>query len=796
MIRNYFKIAFRHLQKNKLYTSINILGLVVGITSCILIGVFIWHELSYDRFHKNAGRIVRVTWEYNFGDKPERTALTGTRVGPEFNRAFPEVASYVRTLKYPRVIACNNKLFDEKKFFYADSAFFSVFSFPLISGDPEKVLNTPDKMVITQTTAKKYFGNENPIGQTVKVGVKDFTVSGIAADAPDNSQVQFDFVGSFTSLNASKTEKWNEANYITYLLLRSKDQVKALQVKADNYIGALAKKEMKLESNSYSKYSLEPLTGVHLHSDLDGFEPNGNIIYIYVLAAVALLILLIACVNYTNLSTAQSAGRSAEVGMRKVLGAGSKQVFLQFISESFLLTIFSFLLAIALSVFLLPYFNRLSGKSIHTSILFDPRMIIGLMILAVVVALTAGAYPSLILSHGRIIHILKAGFRFTGSGGLRKSLIVFQFVISIFLIISTIIILQQLSYIRHKDLGYDKEQVIVLPVDNVIVQKYDDIKKALAGNVNIKSIGGAYEEPTNIGWSDGMNPGTEHDESRSIFINAIPVDEDFIKTLNLKIIAGSDYTQADVQQFDTSNGGNNLHYVYILNESAVKALGWTPEEAIGKMVTKGTSGPVKAVVKDFHFRSFHEAIGPLAIFLDKRMIGSMFVKVSGNIPAALNYLEKTWKQRITHRPFEYHFLDEDYDALYRAEQRTGGVFSAFAIIAIVLACLGLFALTAYAMVQRTKEIGIRKVLGATLPGLLALVSKDFIKLVFIALVIATPVAWYAIHKWLSSFVYKVSIHWWVFIVAGLATLAISFITISLQAIKTAMMNPVRSLRSE
>jgi putative ABC transport system permease protein len=796
MIRNYFKIALRHLQKNKLYAFVNILGLATGITSCILIGIFIWHELSYDRFHKNAGRIVRATWEYNFGDKPEKTALTGTRVGPEFKRAFPEVESYIRTLKYPRVIAYKDKLFDEKKFFYADSAFFSMFSFPLISGDPEKVLDAPDKMVITQTMAKKYFGNENPIGQTVKVGVKDFTISGIAADAPDNSQIQFDFVGSFTSLNAAKTEKWNEANYITYLLLRSKVQLKALQAKADNYIGALAKKEMKLESHSYSKYWLEPLTAVHLHSGLDGFEPNGNIVYIYVLAAVALLILLIACVNYTNLSTAQSAGRSAEVGMRKVLGARSKQVFLQFISESFLLTVFSILLAIGLSVFLLPYFNQLSGKSIHTSVLFAPRVVIGLLILAFVVALSAGTYPSLILSQGRIIHILKSGFRFTGSGGLRKSLIVFQFVISIFLIISTIIILQQLSYIRHKDLGYDKEQVIVLPVDNVIIQKYDDIKKALAGNANIKSIAGAYEEPTNIGWSDGMNTGTEHDESRSIFINAIPVDEDFIKTLNLKIIAGSDYTQADVQQFDTSNGGNNLHYVYILNESAVKALGWTPEEAIGKMVTKGISGPVKAVVKDFHFRSFHEAIGPLVIFLDKRMMGSMFVKVSGNIPAALNYLEKTWKQRITHRPFEYHFLDEDYDSLYRAEQRTGGVFSAFAGIAIILACLGLFALTAYAMVQRTKEIGIRKVLGATLPGLLTLVSKEFIKLVFIAFVLATPVAWYAVHKWLGNFAYKVPIHWWVFIVAGSATLVIAFITISLQAIRTAMMNPVKSLRSE
>lgn len=796
MLKNYFKTAFRHLQKSRLYAFVNIIGLSIGITSCLLIGIYIWDELSYDHFHKNADRIVRVTWEYNFGEgEINKTSSTGTKVGPEFARKFPEVDAYVRLLKYPRVIEYQNKMFDEKNFLYADSAFFSTFSFPLIKGDPKTVLDAPDKLVITKSAAKKYFGNDEPIGKTLKVGgSKDFLITGIAADPPENSQIKFDFVGTFTSLNASKTEKWNEANYITYLLLKNNDQVKTLQAKVVDYMKLVNKNEMQLQGNQFMTYHLEPLTKVHLYSDLDGFEPNNSITYVYILGTVALLILLIACVNYTNLSTAQSAGRSAEIGMRKVMGAGKKQVFYQFITESFLLTVIAVMLAVAASALLLPYFDQLSGKTMQINILFRPVTIIGLLLLSILIALTAGSYPAFVLSNSKVIRILKSGFAFTGSNGLRKSLIVFQFVISIFLIISTIIILQQLNYIKSKDLGYNKEQVVVLPVDKQILAKYDDIKNAIAANKNVVSVGGAYEDPTHIDWSDGIN---SKEGDKHISVNALPVDEDFIKTMDIKIIAGSDYNLTDVKQLDTSNNGNNVHYTFMLNESAVKALGWTPQQAIGKTITKGNEGIVKAVVKDFHFRSFHEPINPLLIFMDKSLVGSLFVKLSGNnIPAALSDLEKTWKQRITHRPFEYHFLDEDYDALYKAEQRTAGVFTTFSTMAVLLACLGLFALTAYAMVRRTKEIGIRKVLGASVANILSLVSKDFIQLVLIALVIAIPISLYAINKWLQNFAYKISIHWWVFAIAGLAILLIAFVTISMQAIKTAMTNPVKNLRTE
>jgi putative ABC transport system permease protein len=794
MIRNYFKIALRHLQKNKLYAFVNIIGLAIGIASCLFIGVYIWHELSYDRFHENGNRIARVTWEYHFGDATNKTATTGTKVGPQFQRTFPEVESYVRLMKYPRVIGHGEKVFEEKTFLYADSAFFSLFSFPLLKGNAATVLDAPDKLVITESMAKKYFGSDEPLGKTVKVGIKDFMVTGVAADAPDNSQIQFDFIGSFKSLNASKEEKWTEANYITYLLLNDANSITPLQQKIYSYADKVGKEEMEITGNDYMTYHLEPLTEVRLHSKLDGLEPNNNILYIYILGAVALLILLIAGVNYTNLSTAQSARRTAEIGMRKVMGANRSQVFNQFICETFLITLLAVVFAQLICIVLVPYFNNLTGKEFNAAIFFKPLTLISLLVLAAVVAFTAGAYPAIVLSAGKVIHILKSGFNFTGSGTLRKSLIVFQFVISVFLIIATIVILQQLNFIRNKDLGYDKEQVIILPVDSKILDQYDELKNALSATTNVISVGGAYESPTHIGWGDGLNRPAD---GKQITINALPVDEDFVKTVGFKIIAGSDYTRSDAQAFDTTNNGNNIRYTFMLNEAAVKALGWTPEEAIGKTVSKGREGTIKAVVQDFHFRSFHETINPMVIFLDKRLLGSIFIKISGtNTQNTIAALENIWKARAPHRPFEYTFLDEEFNEMYKAEQRTAGVFSSFAFVAVLLACLGLFALTAYSMVQRTKEIGIRKILGASVMDILSLVSKDFIRLVIIAMLIAIPIAFFATNKWLESFVYKTSVQWWVFAVAGLGTLLISIIAISLQAIKTSMANPVKNLRTE
>lgn len=794
MIKNYFRTAWRNLQKNKLYTLVNLVGLSIGIVGCLLIGLYIYQEWSYDRFHDKAERIARVTWQMNFEGTSEETAMTGTRVGPEFNRRFPEVENFVRLMEYPRVVKYKNKLFEEENFIYADSSFFQIFSFPLLKGNPETALDAPEKVVLTSSMAQKYFGNNTAVGKSISVGGRDFQVSGIAADAPDNSQISFDFVGSFASLNAAQEEKWTEANYLTYLLLTDEDSFQQLQTRITAYMEELRQKEVFLQGNNSMNYLLQPLTKVHLFSEIDGLEPNGSITYLYVLAAIALLILLIACVNYTNMSIAQSAGRSSEIGMRKVLGAQKGDIFKQFITEALLLTMLAVVLGLLISFLILPQFNELAGKNLSTEVLFQPATLIVLLVLSVLITLLAGAYPAFVLSGGKITSILKRGYSLGGSAFLRKSLIVFQFVVSIFLIISTVVILQQLSFIQSKDLGYDKEQLVILPVDHKMRDDYEQLTTAIGNIKGVSSVAGAYEEPTHIGWSDGL---TALENNQRITINALPADENIVETLNLRIIAGKNFTSSDVQLADPEAHGNNIKYTYILNEAAVKAFGWTPDEAVGKRVSKGREGVVRAVVKDFHFRSLHEPIGPLVIFMDERLVGSMFVKISGNHAAAtLDRLESVWKERLPHRPFEYQFLDENYEAMYKTEQRIAGVFTTFSLIAIVLACLGLFALTAYAMVRRTKEIGIRKVLGATVADILSMVSADFVKLVIIAVVIAVPLSFLAIDQWLKTFSYSIDLQWWVFVLGSLIALAIATVTVCLQAFRTAVSKPVRNLKTD
>lgn len=794
MITNYLKIAWRHLKKNKLYSLINLSGLAIGITGCLLIGIYIWHEWSYDRFHENSDRIVRVTWEYNFDDTTEETAMTGTRVGPEFTRRFPESESFVRLMKYPRVVKYENQMFEEKNFLYADSTFFDIFSFPLIKGNSETELNSRQNIVLTESMARKYFGDSDPLGKTLNIGgTTDFIISGVAADPPGNSQIQFDFVAPFSILNAAKEEKWSEANYLTFLFLKETGNIETLQSKIGDYMKEV-KKEMGLSEENSMNYHLEPLTNVHLHSKVEGFEPNSSITYLWVLGGVALLILLIACVNYTNLCVAQAAGRSSEIGMRKVLGAGKNKIFYQFISEAVLMAFIALILTVLLSYFLLPYFNQLSGKQLDQELILQPVTLLLLSGLSILVAFLAGAYPAFILSGGKVIKILKNGFSFTGSPVLRKSLIVFQFVISIFLIIATVVILQQLSFIQDKDLGYSKEQVLVLPLDAKIKENYEAFKAAVKNLPGVSSVAAAYEDPTHLGWSDGLYA---LEKDQRISVTAMPSDEDIVETLDLKIVAGEDFTSADIKDSDPAIHGDNIGYTFMLNESAAKALGWTPQEAVGKRVEKRVEGTVRAVVKDFHFRSLHEEISPLIIFMDKRVVQFMFVKIEdANVAATLDVLETLWKDRVPHRPFEYQFLDENYAALYKAEQSIAAVFTTFSIIAILLACLGLFALTAYSMVQRTKEIGIRKILGASVPNILTLVSKDFIKLVAIAIVIAIPLSLLAVNKWLEGFSYRLNVEWWVIASACLVTLLIATVTVCAQAIKTAISNPVNNLKSE
>jgi putative ABC transport system permease protein len=793
MIKSYLKIAWRNLLKNKLYSLVNIIGLTIGIVCCLLISIYIKHELTYDRFNQNADNIVRVTMEYNHGGASQKMAATGTKVGPQFKRMFPEIADYVRLYKDARIVGYRDVLFKESNFLYAEPSFFKVFSYKLIKGNTNEALNAPDKIVISQSAARKYFHDDDPIGKVLKSENQNYTVSAVAADAPSNSQIKFDFLVPFNTLRQAQKEQYYGANYITYLLLKNKAQMRPLQAKISAYMKIVDKTELNLTGSQFVTFFLEPLTRVHLYSNLDGnLEPAGSIVYVYILIVVAILILVIACVNYINLAIAQSAGRGAEISIRKVMGAGKPQLFTQFIGEALLITAIGILLATGGACLALPYFNQISGIQFNYTVFSDPAIIGGLVLLALIIGLAAGAYPALLLSNIKLSKILKSGFSFTSGKGIHKPLIVFQFVISIFLIITTVVILQQLSFIRNKDIGYNKSNIVVLPT-GYNLQHIDELKKEMRNIPGVESVASANNEPVNVMWGDAI----QTPDGKSLTVNALPMDEDFIKTLQLKIIAGSDFTQTDVLQIDTTNNYKNFQYSFILNETAVKALGWTPQQAIGKHIAKGEPGIIKGVVKDFNFKSFHTPISPLILFLDHFQTEVLFARISGNNTAnTIKAIQNLWKQRVPERPFEYKFLDNDFDALYRTEQRTAQVFSTFSFLAILLACLGLFAITAFSVVQRTKEIGIRKVLGANVSSIILLISKDFLYMVIIAMVVASPIAWYMCHKWLQDFAYRIHIHWWIFIAAGAASLIVAAITVSIQAAKAALANPVNSLKNE
>jgi putative ABC transport system permease protein len=800
MLRIYFKIAWRNLAKNKLFGIFNIGGLTIGVASCILIGIYVSTELSYDKFHKNANRIVRVTTEYTVNGVKNQIGTTSSMPGPRLASAFPQIESFVRIRsRDPFVVRYGDKAFVEPKFYFADSTFFRIFSFPLTEGDPRSALDAPGKIVISQSMERKYFGNSMALGKLLLVeGTKSYIVSGVAKDAPINSQIKFNFIASYASLPNANTPSWNVEIYTTYFLLHNPEDRPGLEKNIAAYMPS--QKDVGMPGNDYLIFHLEPFTKVHLYSSLSGLEPNGNLTYIYILIAVALLILCIACVNYTNLATAQSVTRMSEIGIRKVLGSAKWQLFLQFIGESLLLNFIAFILAIALAILVLPLFSALVERPLDPAQLLNPWAI-GLMIfLFALISFASGAYPSFILSRIKLIKVLKSGFSFSAKGGgLRKSLIVFQFIVSVFLIISTTIIFQQLSYIQHKNLGYDKDHLLVLPVDGIMRANYQAIKEALQRVKGVESVSCGYQEITNMGWPDALRTSPDN-AATPLLVTVSPADIDFVRTTGVHIVAGSDYSLSDWKQLDSSKNSSDRHTSYLLNESAVKALGLTADQVIGKTVYLNfNKGIVKAIVKDFHFRPLHEQIKPLVIFLDSGYthIYQCYAKISGeNIPATLEALNDTWRSYVPHRPFQYHFLDDNYNLLYHNEQQTAKIFSTFSTLAIFLACLGLFALSGYVTVQRAKEIGIRKVLGAEVMQIVLLISKDFVKMVAVGSLIAFPLAWISMNSWLESFAYRVNIDGWVFLIAGMITLFTALGTIGYQAIRAAVANPVKSLRSE
>jgi len=798
MFKNYFKTAWRNLVKNKISSSINIAGLTIGLTCCLLIALYIQHELSFDKFQANGDRIARVVMQYSFDGSSESNEgnFTSVRVAAIFPKTFPEVESAIKMTNYSRVVRYGEKMFDEKNFMYADANFFDIFSFKLLTGSGRDALSTPFDVVVTESTARKYFGNSDPVNRMLRVGNDSnlYRVTGVMQDCPRNSQIQCDFVASFASLGITKDaeDTYWDANYTTYLLLENKDNIASLETK----FPAFMKKEMAGQGATVN-FHLERFNKIHLYSPYDSFVPNNSITYIYILAAVALLILIIACFTYVNLSTARSLERAREVGVRKVIGALKNQLFWQFINESFLISLIAVLLSLLLSALLLPFFNSLSNEQLEARSLFSLPFILFSISVAVIISLLAGIYPALILTKFQPVRVLKGAFKNTASGqALRKSLIVFQFAISVFLIVSTFIVQQQLYFIQHIKLGYDRDHVVVLPLDEQMISNLAVIKQQFRQNPGVLSVSSCSTTPVQGGGGFNMRSDIMPAD-KQMAVTADRVDEDFVNTLGLQIIAGRNLTAQDMKDVSNDDYQKNIFH-FILNESAAKQLGWTAQEAIGKKMFLGDQRPgiVAGVVKDFHFESLHAPIKPFILFPESWR-RQLLVKVSGaHLQQTISYLESSWKALVPHRPFEFHFLDDDYNKLYRSEMTLGTIMDLFAGIAIVLACLGLFGLSAYTVQQRFKEIGIRKVLGASVSNIAVTLSRDFILLTGIAIVIAIPAAWWASAKWLQGFSYRTTVSWNVFALAAFATILLAVITVSVQAIKAAVANPVKSLRTE
>ncbi len=792
MIRNYFKIAWRNLLRNKGFALINILGLAAGLTCCLLLTLYLQHELSYDRFHGKGDRLVRVIMEYKIGDFGNKGNFTSTKVFPEFKRQFPEVVSGVRLSSTDRIVKYGDHTWIEEGVLHADSTFFELFDFQLLSGTAPEVLKAPYSVVITQSLAKKYFGEEDPVGKTLLLNSRQdpYRVTGVSEDCPSNSQIRYSMVASISSWGPLQEERYSDANYTTYLLMDRPGALENLQKK----VNAFMIKET-ADSQSKVSFELEPFTRIHLHSPYDAVTPNSNISYIYIVAGVAVLILVIACFTYVNLSTARSTERAREVGIRKVSGAWRSQLFWQFISESAVLTLMALSISFLLAGIFLPYFNHLAGTALSYTKLGHPFVWGAALAAAAVVALLAGSYPALILSSFQPVKVLKGSFKNTGSGNvLRKGLIVFQFVISVFLIISTFIIGSQLKYIQEKKLGYDRDNILLLGMDQRLNEKSELVKTGLTSLPSVRGVSLAHETPVTIRGGYNMSGS---DPSRSMAVMANPVDENYIKVTGLELIAGSDLSVQDIRDASQEDYTKN-YFHFILNESAARALGWSPEEAVGQKMYLDESRPgeVKGVVRDFHFESLHTEIKPLVLF-PSSWANTAIVKIEGdNVQKTVAAIEAKWKELAPHRPFTFRFMDEDYQRMYEAEMRTGRVFNLFASLAVLLACLGLFGLSAYAARQRIKEVGVRKVLGASGLQIVSLLSSGFVKLVLIAFAIASPLAWLAMNKWLQQFSYRVETGWWIFAAAGAAAVLLALITVSFQAVKAAMTNPVKSLRTE
>ncbi|MEN2281162.1 ABC transporter permease [Algoriphagus sp. SE2] len=800
MWKNYLKVSFRNLQKRKLYTGINLLGLTIAIVSFLAICLYINHEWSYDRMYSDYNRIYRLNQEFRSEGEAQLVSSTPSSLIPTLIDEVPEVENgtliFDLSIFSSVMIDAGDGNQEEKSFAYADENFFELFDFDLISGNSTQVLSEPNQIVLTKSTAERYFGNAvSSVGRVLKVDTKDYVVSGVMEDFPSNSHIDFDFIASFKTHRHGTAPEWSPSNYYTYVKLKESAEPQAFEGKLEQIVDKYLGKDL-AEYGYQTSFFVQPVTQIHLGDQtLGSIKPGSDIRYIYIFGVVALLLIAIGIINYVNLATAEATERNKEVGLRKAMGAGRGQLFGQFVSESMLLTFASTVLSLIALYLISQKFASLSGVPLDLNLVVSPFGIALLVSFVVLIGILAGLYPSLILSGMEPIKALANKTKVGGGAWVRKSLVVFQFFVSIGLLISTFVVKSQLDYMKEVNLGYDKEHLVSLNYHYNMRDGVETIKNEILRSGAATSISRAADMPIHIKAGYKVFPGG--DNQREFMITGYSVDKDIIQTIDLELIAGNKFSESDIKRADLED--TNEHFTVILNESAVKEMGWSVEEAIGKTINLGfnSNTEIKGVVKDFYFNSLHHQVGPLFIFNDPDQANVLLIKLPEGDPAKLlSTIEGIWEDLVPERPFNPVFVDQAYNQLYSAEQKSGWIFGLFSGIAIFIACMGLFGLVSYVALRRTREISIRKVLGATQGNVVTVLASDFLKLLAFAAVLAIGFGIWFSKNWLQDFANKTDPSIWPYIIAIGIVFSLAIATIAYRSWKVFTLNPAKTLKSD